>query len=293
MQTSIGFIGLGTMGAAMAQRIAEAGHTLRIWNRTPGKAPGVVAAGGVECEHLSEVLDQSDIVLSMLANDAAADATFSEEALASARGIIHVNMATVSIEMSRRLEARHRAAGVGYVAAPVLGRPEVAAAGKLNIVAAGPAELIDQAKQVLALVGKRTWNVGTDPSQASLVKIGVNYNLIHAMQALGESLSLVEHGGIDAETFVEILTDAAFTGSAYVGYGGMIAKRAYRPAGFTVDLGLKDLTLAEQAAAELGAVLPTARTLRAMFTEAQSDPELSDGDWSIIAEVIRRGPSQA
>ena len=291
MQTTIGFIGLGTMGSAMAQRIAEAGRTLHIWNRTPGKAPDVVAAGGIECERPADVFERSEIVLSMLANDAAADATFSEDVLASARGKLHVNMSTVSIEMSRTLEARHRAAGVGYVAAPVLGRPDVAAAGKLNIVAAGPVELVEQAEPVLALVGKRTWNVGVDPSQASLVKIGVNYNLIHAMQALGESLSLVEHGGIDSETFVEILTDAAFTGSAYVGYGGIIAKRAYRPAAFSVDLGLKDLGLAQQAAAELGAKLPTADTLQAMFTEAQADPELADGDWSIIAEVIRRGPA--
>ncbi|UOR01368.1 NAD(P)-dependent oxidoreductase [Leucobacter allii] len=293
MTTPIGFIGLGTMGSAMAQRLAEAGHPLHVWNRTPGKAPGVISAGGVECGSVSEVLDRSDIVLSMLANDAAADAAFSAEALSGARGTLHVNLATVSIEMSRVLAERHRAAGVGYISAPVLGRPDVAAAGRLNIVAAGPADLVERAEPVLALLGKRTWNVGTDPAQANLVKIGVNYNLIHAMQALGESLSLVEHGGIDSETFVEILTDAAFTGSAYVGYGGIIAKRAYRPAAFPVELGLKDLTLAQEAAAELGAELPTAPTIRDMFAEALGDPELSDGDWSIIAEVIRRGPSAA
>ncbi|UOQ59244.1 NAD(P)-dependent oxidoreductase [Leucobacter rhizosphaerae] len=293
MATRIGFIGLGTMGSAMALRLAATGTELRVWNRSPGKAEELVTAGAIECGSVAEVFEGSDIVLSMLANDAAADAAFDQTALAQASGRLHVNMATISLEMSRELQRRHTAAGAGYLAAPVLGRPNVAAAGQLNIVAAGEAALVDLAEPVLGELGKRVWRVGEDPAQANLVKIGVNYNLIHALQALGESLSLVEHGGVDSQTFVDILTDAAFTGSAYVGYGGLIAQRNYRPAAFPVALGLKDLSLAEQAAAELGAALPTAPAIRSMFGEALADPDLTDGDWSIIAEVIRRGPRAA
>ncbi|WP_277619549.1 NAD-binding protein [Leucobacter japonicus] len=134
------------------------------------------------------------------------------------------------------------------------------------------------------------WRVGDDPTHASLVKIGVNYTLIHALQALGESLSLVEHGGVDASTFVDILTDTSFTGSAYVGYGGLIARRQYTPAAFSVELGLKDLGLAESAATELGAALPTAPVMRDVFTETLADEALAASDWSAIAEVIRRRP---
>jgi len=293
MTTRVGFIGLGTMGSAMALRLANAGFDLHVWNRSPGKAEELIAAGARECGSVAEVFANSDIVCSMLANDAAADAAFSAAALADASGRLHVNLATVSLEMSRELERRHETAGVGYIAAPVLGRPNVAASGQLNIVAAGSSALIDRAAPVLDHLGKQIWRVGEDPAQANLVKIGVNYNLIHALQALGESLSLVEHGGVDSQTFVDILTDAAFTGSAYVGYGGLIAQRDYRPAAFSVELGLKDLTLAEQAAAELGAELPTSPAIRAMFTEALADRTLADGDWSIIAEVIRRGPAPA
>lgn len=291
MSLQVGFIGLGTMGAAMARRLIEGGFTLHVWNRSAGKADDLVGAGAIEHTSVSEVFKHAEVVLSMLANDSATDSAFDAVTLASAAGKLHVNMATVSLEMSRLLHERHEAAGAGYVAAPVLGRPNVAASGMLNIVAAGEPDLIDRAESVLKQLGKQIWRVGEDPAQANLVKIGVNYNLIHSLQALGESVSLVEHGGIDAQTFVNILTDAAFTGSAYVGYGGLIAQRSYRPAAFSVELGLKDLTLAQSASQELGADLPTAPVMRNMFTEALEDPDLADGDWSIIAEVIRRGPT--
>ncbi|MGO1543255.1 MAG: NAD(P)-dependent oxidoreductase [Gulosibacter sp.] len=290
MTTKVGFIGLGNMGSAIAQRVLNASYELRVWNRSPNKADALVAAGAIRAKNVEEVFAESDIVFSMLSNDQAVETTFTDALLTEASSKIHVNMATVSLKQTRTLASLHNTHNVGYVAAPVLGRPDVAAAGQLNIVAAGPSALVDQARPILEHIGKQTWHVGEDPEQASLVKIGVNYNLIHAMQALGESLSLVEHGGIDSETFVDILTDAAFTGSAYVGYGKIIAQRSYKPAAFPVPLGLKDLTLVQQAAEELGAVLPTAPVMRDMYSEAINDPDLVDGDWSIIAEVIRRGP---
>ncbi|QZY50723.1 NAD(P)-dependent oxidoreductase [Leucobacter tenebrionis] len=288
MGIAVGFIGLGTMGSAMALRIAQSDHKLLVWNRTAGKADELVSAGARETSTPTEVFERSDIVLSMLANDAAADAAFSEDALQRGSGTLHVNMATISLAMCRELAERHREHGVGYIAAPVLGRPDVAAAGQLNIVAAGEEALVDRAEPILSLLGKQVWRVGDDPAQASLVKIGVNYNLIHALQALGESLSLVEHGGVDSRTFVDILTDTAFTGSAYRGYGGIIAQRSYHPAGFPVALGLKDLRLATAAAAELGAALPTAPVMNEVFDAALADPDLRDADWSAIAEIIRR-----
>ncbi len=290
MTARIGFVGLGTMGLAMAGRLVEAGFPTTVWNRSRGKAGDLVAAGAHEAGSASEVFASSEVIFSMLSNDAAVDSAFSAEVLKLARGKLHVNMATVSLEMSRTMARRHAEHGVRYVAAPVLGRPEVAASGQLNIVAAGTESDIDEAQPALDRMGKRTWRVGERPEQASLVKIGVNYNLIHALQALGESVSLMEHGGIDGQTFVDILTDAAFTGSAYVGYGKIIAQRGYFPAAFGLDLGIKDLGLAQTAATELGAALPTAPVMRAMFDEALKDPALRDGSWAIIAEVIRRGP---
>lgn len=285
--SEISFIGLGVMGSAMAGRLIEAGHTVRVWNRSPAATDALVGSGAVRASSITDALS-TGTVISMLANDAATESVFSSRLLATIpAGGIHINCATLSVAATDRLSDLHAQAHVGYVAAPVLGRSTVAAAGQLNIVAAGAEGAVARARPYLDVIGKRTWVVGDRPGSASLVKIGVNYNLIHALQALAESVTLVERGGVDGLTFVEILTDAAFTGSAYSGYGGLIARRAYSPPGFTVGLGLKDLSLAEQAAAANGVVLPTAPVLRDMFERALADPELAPLDWSAIAEITR------
>ena len=275
------------MGSAMAGRLLETGHSVRVWNRSPGAADALVESGATHATSIDDALG-AGTVISMLANDEAAEAVFTAEALATApAGTLHINCATLSVATMDRLSDLHALAGVDYVAAPVLGRSNIAAEGRLNIVAAGTARATTRAQPYLDALGKRTWVVGERPSTASLVKIGVNYNLIHALQALAESVTLVERGGVDGITFVEILTDAAFTGSVYTGYGSLIARKAYSPPGFTVGLGLKDLSLAEQAAAANGVVLPTAPVLRDMFERALADPELAPLDWSAIAEITR------
>lgn len=289
----LAFVGLGTMGTAMAQCLLGSGHTVHVWNRTAALADPLIRAGAIRANSVEEALS-CGLVFSMLANDDAVERTFSADVLAGAPvETVHVNHATVSVDAADRLAARHAEAGVTYVAAPVLGRASVAAAGQVNIVAAGPRSAMEAIQPILDDLGKRTWIVGEHPSKASLVKIGVNYSLIHTLQALAESLTLVEQGGVDAATFVDILTDVAYTGSAYTGYGKLIASRSYSPAGFTVGLGLKDLSLAEDAARAHGVVLPTAPVLRDMFARALSDPDLAELDWSAVAEVTRGLANQA
>jgi 3-hydroxyisobutyrate dehydrogenase-like beta-hydroxyacid dehydrogenase len=285
--SDVAFLGLGTMGAGMARRLIDAGHRVVVWNRSAAAAEPLVAAGAIAAASPAEALG-AGIAFSMLANDKAADAVFSDETLAASAGAAHVNMATVSTEAARALQARHERFGVSYAAAPVLGRPNLAATGMLSIVTAGAPEVLERAAPFLDVMGQRTWNVGEDPAQANLVKIGVNYNLIHALQAMAESINLIERGGVDGGRFVEILTDTAFTGRAYTGYGPMIAERAYSPAGFAMELGLKDLNLARSAGVELGAALPTVDVLSEIFAEALADPQLAEFDWSGMAEITRR-----
>ena len=284
--SEIGFLGLGAMGLPMAARLVEAGYDVVVWNRSPGPAAALAASGATPAPTPEEALARP-LVVSMLANDAAVDDVFTAERLAGASCEVHINMASLSIECARDQHHRHDAAGIAYVAAPVMGRSSVAAAGQLNIVAAGPAATIDRVAPVLDVLGKRTWVVGDDPARANLVKIGVNYNLIHTLQTLGESVALMERGGVDPSLFVRLLTDTAYTGSAYAGYGPMIAERRYTPAGFSLPLGLKDLRLAEAAAAEYGAALPSASVLRESFLRALERADLAEHDWSAIAEVIR------
>lgn len=285
--SNVGFIGLGTMGAAMAHRLVSAGHEVVVWNRSRSALAPLVDAGARAAEAPEEALS-TGVAFSMLSNDSAVDAVFDEATLSAARGSIHINMATVSLGAARELHARHEQCGVGYAAAPVLGRPNLAASGMLNIVAAGAAENLDRADEFFPAMGKRVWRVGADPAQANLVKLGVNYNLIHTMQALAESLNLLERSGVDGSTFVEILTDASYTGTAYSGYGRIIASRDYSPAAFSVELGVKDLSLVQAAAAEVSAALPTAPVLTRIFEETLADPELSGLDWSAMAEITRR-----
>jgi 3-hydroxyisobutyrate dehydrogenase-like beta-hydroxyacid dehydrogenase len=283
----LSFIGLGSMGSAMANRLIEAGHDVTVWNRSTAAAEPLVAAGATVASSVAEAFAHP-FVFSMLSNDAAALELFSAENLAAAApGTIHVNHSSLSLDAADELSARHAAAGVGYIAAPVLGRPPLAAAGQLNIIAGGDPAHIEAVQVYLDVLGKKTWNMGPTARGANLVKIGVNFNIIHAIAALGESVALVERGGVEATLFVELLTSSLFGGIAYTGYGNAIATKTYRPAGFTIPLGRKDLGLVEQAAAEMNLTLASIPGLREVFEKALANPDLEGADWAAIAEVSR------
>ena len=286
--TRLGFLGLGTMGSGMARRLVDAGHEVHVWNRSPEPVEALVAAGAIGAREPSGCAE-ADVSFSMLANDAAVEQVLTAEEFAGGPGRLHVAMASISPAASDRLAAVAETAGVGYVAATVLGRPAVAAAGQLNVLVAGPPDLVARAEPYLSILGKRTWVLGPDPRTANVVKAAVNYNIIHAMEAIGESLALVESEGVDASEFVTLLSETLFGGVVYTTYGAIIAERRFHPPGFTVALGLKDLGLAEDIAAQAGITLPASPALRQVFETALADPELGDGDWAGIGEISRRG----
>ncbi len=283
---TIGFLGLGTMGSAMARRLVDAGHEVRVWNRSPDAVARLVDTGAVAAADAGDAL-AAEISVSMLADDDAAEAVLSPDAVARARGI-HVCMASISPAEADRLEARFGEVEAGYVAAPVLGRPAVAVAGNLNILAAGPADLVDAVLPVLDILGARVWRLGERPRIANVVKVAVNYNIIHAIQALGETIAMTERQGIDPALFHELLTSTLFDGVVYRGYGAEIVNETYDPPGFVMALGFKDLRLAEEVARETGAALPTAPALHRVYECALADAELADFDWGAAAEVMRR-----
>lgn len=286
--TTLGFLGLGNMGEAIAGRLIDAGHDVMVWNRSPEAAQQMIARGARAVDHAGQAL-AAPVSFSMLANDEAAEAVLDAANLgAGPAGRIHVNMASISAEAADRIEAVAAGAGVQYVACPVLGRPAVAAEGRLNLLLAGPESALDAVAPILEPCGTRQWRFGSRPRQANAVKIAVNFTILHALQALAESITLVERHEIDPSDFVELLSNSLFPGAVYGGYGSMIAERRYHPAGFAMALGLKDLGLAEQLAAEAGVVLPTAPVLRDRFETALADAELARLDWSAVAEVTRR-----
>jgi 3-hydroxyisobutyrate dehydrogenase-like beta-hydroxyacid dehydrogenase len=289
VEQQVGFLGLGAMGRGMAERLADEGFSVTAWNRSPGPAAELAdRLGATAAERPEDVFRAVEVVHSMLADDAALLSVFDDRLLASVpSGRVHVNHATISPAAASELAERHARHGVGYVQAPVLGRSTIASTGALLVVISGDPGAVEVAMPTLERLGQRVWNLGTDPRMASIVKIAVNYSILNALQSIAESVVLVESAGIDPQEFVEILTHTAFSGSAHRGYGPIIAGRRYEPVGFSMALGLKDLSLAEGTADSLGVTLPIAPVLRELFEAALADPELRELDWSAVAEVTR------
>ncbi len=287
---SVAFLGLGAMGAGMVSRLLDEGYAVTVWNRSQPAVDALVVREGVGVAATpAAAFEACELVHSMLADDAALLAVFDDELLASVpAGRVHINHATISPAAAHELAERHARHGVGYVQAPVLGRSTIAATGGLLIVASGDPTAVAAAMPSLEAPGQKTWNLGADVAMASVVKIAVNYSLISAMQSIAESVSLVEATGIDSSEFVEILTHTAFSGAAHKGYAPIIAEKRYEPVGFAMSLGLKDLGLAEAAAAERGVSLPIAPVLHELFEAALADSELRELDWSAVAEITRR-----
>lgn len=284
--TTIGFLGLGRMGSAMAGRLVESGHDVLVWNRTPDAASSLVEAGARLVDEPGEAL-AAGLSVSMLADDAAAEGVLDRATVGRARGI-HVNMASISPAAADRLEALFGDADAAYVSAPVLGRPAVASAGRLNILAAGPDAAVEAVLPILETLGARVWRLGERPRIANVVKVAVNYNIIHVIQALGESIAMTERQGVDPALFHELLASTLFDGVVYRGYGAEIVEGAYDPPGFAMPLGFKDLRLAEEVAAETDLVLPTAPAMHRVYEIALADAELGGYDWGAAAEVMRR-----
>nr|WP_260858824.1 NAD(P)-dependent oxidoreductase [Paraburkholderia sp. BCC1885] len=286
-EMDIGFIGLGEMGAAMVQNLLKAGHSVRVWNRSLQRAEALAAAGAKVVESPAEAF-AGDAVLSMLADDAALRAVIDASLLEhAARGLIHVNMATISVALAEELAHAHALRGLHYVAAPVLGRPDVAAAGKLTIVAGGPAEAIDRVQPLFDAIGQKTWRIGSLPQQANVMKLAANFMIGSAVETFGEAASLVTAHGVAAQDFLDVVTAGLFPGPVYQGYGKMIADQRYEPALFKARLGLKDVRLALAAADAVSAPMPVASVVRDSLIEAIAHGD-GEKDFAVLGQVSAR-----
>jgi 3-hydroxyisobutyrate dehydrogenase-like beta-hydroxyacid dehydrogenase len=282
-----GFIGLGHMGTAMARRLVEAGYEVTVWSRSSRHVDELVADGAIRADSPADAIAAGRL-FSMLANEDVVREVLPPALLRAAPpGFVHVNHATISARAADEFAAQAAADGYEYVAAPVIGRPDAAAAGALTILAAGPEDAVAAAMPMLTVMGRRVWPYGTVASAANLAKISVNYLIVHALQALAESITLLERSGLDAGQFVEMINDSVFPGPIYSGYGNAIARGSYTPPGFTTVLGLKDLMLAIQAAADASVHLPSGPVLQEIF-EATVSEVGADVDWAAVAEISRR-----
>lgn len=283
----IGFLGTGQMGAAMAANLARAGHRLKIWNRSPQRAAALATLGAGIVATPREVCG-GEAVFAMLADDDALRTVMSEGVLDTlAAPTVLVNCATISVDYARTLGSQLAKRGAAYVAAPVLGRPDAAAAAQLHILVAGEESAIARVRPALEVLGRKLWPLGDQPEQANAAKLAFNFMLASAIEAMGEACALARAHGVAAADFLGMATQTLFAAPAYVGYGGLIAAQRYEPAGFPMVLGLKDVELALAAGSRARVPLPFAAVIRDAMLDALAHGG-GERDWAALAEVAAR-----
>jgi 3-hydroxyisobutyrate dehydrogenase-like beta-hydroxyacid dehydrogenase len=279
----LGFIGLGRMGSAMAANLVKAGHDVTVYNRSPGKSSTLIELGAHEAANIGGTCG-GDAVITMLADDdAASGIAWGPGGLIDnlPKGAIHLSMSTISVALSKRLTEAHAQAGQRYVAAPVFGRPDMAAAAKLFIVAAGDPATVDACRPLFDALGQKTSTIGAEPSAANLVKLSANFLQAAVIEALGEAIALIGKAGIDRRAYVELLTSTIFTAPPYKIFGPLIADGSFGSAAFAAPLGYKDIRLGLAAAESLRVPMPLASLLHDRFLRlfAQGGDKL---DWTAI-----------
>jgi 3-hydroxyisobutyrate dehydrogenase-like beta-hydroxyacid dehydrogenase len=290
----IGFIGLGHMGSAMAANLVKAGHDVTVFNRSPEKRRALLELGAHEAGSVADAC-HGEVIITMLADDTAvADVALAKYGIVEtlAKGAIHLSMSTISVALSTHLSERHAHAGQRFVAAPVFGRPDAAAAAKLFIVAAGGPAAVEACKPLFDALGQKTFPISTEPAAANLVKLSGNFLLAAAIEALGEAIALVGKAGIDRRAYVDLLTSTIFPVPAYKTYGGLIAESRFQPAAFAAPLGFKDIRLALAAAESLRVPMPLGSLLHDRFLRllAQGGDSL---DWAAIGGLAAQDAGDA
>jgi len=281
----LGFIGLGTMGAGMAARLLAAGHELVVCNRTYERTRPLVDAGAAAVQSPGEIGDV-DAVVTMLSDDAAEEQVAFEGGLIDRLPLraIHIACSTIGVGTAHRLAEAHRKAGRPFVSAPVSGRGDMAAAGKLFVLASGPSQALARCRPVFDALGQRTFAFGEAPGTSNAAKLGLNLMLSACIQTMGEAFALAEGHGVAKSEFYDLFTATMFDAPVFRIYGDIIARRAFLPANTTVPIGLKDMRLIARAAEQAGLRLPFAEVVEAKLVEALARG-MADHDWSVISET--------
>jgi 3-hydroxyisobutyrate dehydrogenase-like beta-hydroxyacid dehydrogenase len=273
----------------MAANLLKAGHAVTVYNRTPAKTTPLVEQGAHAASTIADAC-RGDAAITMLADDEAVeDVVFGAAGMLQSlpKNAIHMSCGTISVALSERLEAAHAKAGQRFVAAPVFGRPDAAAAGALFVVAAGARDAVEAVTPLAEAIGQRTFVVGETAPKANLVKLSGNFLIGALIESLGEAVALVAKGGVDRQQYIDFLTSTLFNAPVYKTYGRLIVERTFEPAGFAAPLGHKDVRLTLAAAESLRVPMPLASLLRDRLLAL-----LASGgdtlDWSAISQLAAR-----
>ncbi|MFD8373481.1 NAD(P)-dependent oxidoreductase [Streptomyces sp. NPDC059688] len=264
----IGFLGLGVMGRPMALRLASAGVPLMVWNRTPERAEPLRAAGARVADGVDEVFARADVVLLMLADEAAVDTVLGRgtpglAARVAGRTVVH--MGTTSPEYSRALEADVRAAGGRYVEAPVSGSRVPAEQGQLVAMLAGEEDAVDAVRPLLAPLCRETFVCGPAPG-ALLMKLSVNLFLITLVTGLTEAFHFAERQGLDRRLFLDVLDAGPMASGVSRMKAPKLRERDFAVQAAALDV-LKNNRLIAEAARGTGLASPLLDVCHALFEE--------------------------
>ncbi len=289
----IAFLGLGKMGVPIAGLLLRSGHSLSVWNRTPKSLDELGLSSANSAPSIQAAVSNCDVACTMLADDGSTEAVVD-----GAQGLlawlpknsIHIALGTLSVALSQRLAISHAELGQHYVAAPVFGRPNVAAVGRLWIVAAGDSQTLDRIRPLLQTMGRGVTVVGNAPWQAHAFKLAGNMLITSMVQSLSEAFVFASAEGLDPELFLETINEALFQSPMYGNYGNVMLHPPEQP-GATVALGAKDTRLLREAATAAGVRLGLADYLQEQFNAAiKNGMELTD--WAVgqyrVAEMTSK-----
>ena len=283
----VGFIGLGNMGLPIARNLLKAGHELTVYNRTRSKAEALASAGAKVADSLTEA-STAEVVMTMLADDQAVEqTTLGDGGILNtlASGGVHLSLSTISTALSRRLTVAHAARGQSFIASPVFGRPDAAAAARLVVVAAGPDEAVERVRPLLEGIGRKLFVIGTEPYQANTFKLAGNFLISSMLETLSEAFLLIQKSGVEPAKFLEVLNGSLFQSPIYENYGKIIIAQKFSPPGFALHLGLKDVRLVLAAADEVAVPMPVASVIRDHYLSAVARG-WGDMDWAALAKVV-------
>jgi len=286
----IGFIGLGNLGMPIAENLLQQYQQLYVYNRTASKAQPLVEKGATLYSSIKELAGNSDIVFSMVSDDAALnDITEGQGGIAVnlKKGGIHISMSTILPATATRLTALHIANSNYYISAPVMGRPEAARAKKMNFLVAGDTAVVDIIKPFLLAAGAAgIWEFGDNTAHSSVAKLCSNFLIISAIESMAEGINLAGKSGIDVQAWMNMLTQTLFASPIYINYGNILLKESFLPASFSLKLGLKDVKLVNEQAAATAAAMPFGNLLQQRLNDCVSNG-LGEHDWTAIALALK------
>ena len=286
----IGFIGLGHLGMPIAENLLQHHPEMLVYNRTASKTKPLEEKGARVCKNVKELASVCDVVFTIVSNDAVVkEITEGEDGIAInlKKDGIHVSMSTILPATSEYLFQLHQRHNNHYIACPVSGRPEAARDKKLNFIISGDNKIINAVKPLLNDAGASgIWEYGEKPGNANAAKLCTNYMILAALQSMAEGINLAKKSGIDEALWMKMITSSLFNCGIYINYGNLVLKEAYKPAAFSLELGLKDATLVMKQAETTESKMFIGKLVQEQLQQL-FDNGYGDYDWSAIALSVK------